>query len=434
MILFNPVVLSVLTMIGLCLLNLNVLFSLLIATLVGGIASGMPFQDIIPTLISGMGANSETALSYVLLGTFAVFVNQTGLARVLANKISHVVVGKRILFLFLIAGLACLSQNLIPIHIAFIPILIPPLLYVMNEGKIDRRGVACALAFGLKAPYISLPVGFGLIFHNIVVSSLKDNGLTVTLADTSSIMWIVGLSMFVGLLIAIFISYRKPRNYESKIIEDNTEEIGKESFTKQHYLVMMAAFLAFGVQLKWGSLPLGALIAIMFLGMTRAIKFKEIDAGLAGGISLMGSIAFIMLVSAGYGSVIRETGAVPLLVQEVVGLVGDSKALAAGFMLLIGLLVTMGIGSSFGTVPILATIYVPLAMQLGFSTSAIIILIAAAGALGDAGSPASDSTLGPTAGLNADGQHNHIWDTCVPTFLHYNIPIFLVSWVVSLII
>ena len=176
MILFNPVVLSVLTMIGLCLLNLNVLFSLLIATLVGGIASGMPFQDIIPTLINGMGANSETALSYVLLGTFAVFVNQTGLARVLANKISHVVVGKRILFLFLIAGLACLSQNLIPIHIAFIPILIPPLLYVMNEGKIDRRGVACALAFGLKAPYISLPVGFGLIFHSIVVNSLKDNG------------------------------------------------------------------------------------------------------------------------------------------------------------------------------------------------------------------------------------------------------------------
>lgn len=47
---------------------------------------------------------------------------------------------------------------------------------------------------------------------------------------------------------------------------------------------------------------------------------------------------------------------------------------------------------------------------------ATIAIIGTAGALGDAGSPASDSTLGPTSGLNADGQHHHIWDTCVPTF------------------
>ena len=51
----------------------------------------------------------------------------------------------------------------------------------------------------------------------------------------------------------------------------------------------------------------------------------------------------------------------------------------------------------------------------------------AAAALGDAGSPASDTTLGPTSGLNADGQHDHIWDTCVPTFIHFNIPIMVVA-------
>ena len=45
--------------------------------------------------------------------------------------------------------------------------------------------------------------------------------------------------------------------------------------------------------------------------------------------------------------------------------------------------------------------------------------------LGDAGSPASDSTLGPTSGLNADGQHNHIWDTCVPTFIFYDITLLI---------
>ena len=52
-------------------------------------------------------------------------------------------------------------------------------------------------------------------------------------------------------------------------------------------------------------------------------------------------------------------------------------------------------------------------------------MIAVAAALGDAGSPASDTTLGPTAGLNADGQHDHIWDTCVPQFICYDIPLMI---------
>ena len=68
-------------------------------------------------------------------------------------------------------------------------------------------------------------------------------------------------------------------------------------------------------------------------------------------------------------------------------------------------------------------------MELGLSPLATIALIGTAGALGDAGSPASDSTLGPTAGLNVDGQHNHIWDTCVPTFIAYNIPLVLFGWI-----
>ena len=100
--------------------------------------------------------------------------------------------------------------------------------------------------------------------------------------------------------------------------------------------------------------------------------------------------------------------------------------------LLVGLLVTMGIGSSFSTVPILAAIFVPLCVQLGFDPLATVCIVGTAGALGDAGSPASDSTLGPTSGLNVDGQHHHIWDTVVPTFIHYNLPLLAFGWVAAM--
>lgn len=44
----------------------------------------------------------------------------------------------KILILFIILTMACFSQNLIPVHIAFIPILIPALLKVLTELKVSQ--------------------------------------------------------------------------------------------------------------------------------------------------------------------------------------------------------------------------------------------------------------------------------------------------------
>lgn len=113
---------------------------------------------------------------------------------------------------------------------------------------------------------------------------------------------------------------------------------------------------------------------------------------------------------------------------------GTPKIFAALILLLVGLVITMGIGTSFGTIPVVAAVFVPMCITLGFSPLATAALIGTAGALGDAGSPASDSTLGPTAGLAADSQHDHIWDTCVPTFLHFNIPLIIFGTIAAVIL
>ncbi len=141
-----------------------------------------------------------------------------------------------------------------------------------------------------------------------------------------------------------------------------------------------------------------------------------------------------MISAAGFAGVMQATGEVPALVAGSAELIGDNKGLAALIMLLVGLFITMGIGSSFSTVPIIASLYVPLALSFGFSPMATVALVGTAAALGDAGSPASDSTLGPTAGLNADGQHDHIWDTVVPTFLHYNVPLIAFGWLAAMVL
>ncbi|MGM0369735.1 MAG: Na+/H+ antiporter family protein [Bacillota bacterium] len=431
----NPVLISVSTMIILSLANLNVILALLVAAIVGGVTGGLGLTETMNTLIDGMGGNAETALSYILLGALAVAVQKTGIVHLLSSKLSKLVKDKKKLFVLMIAAFASLSQNLIPVHIAFIPILIPPLLELFNKLKIDRRAIAAALTFGLQAPYMAIPAGFGLIFHKIIRDEIVANGMDVSLGQISSVIWIPVLGMVVGLFVAIFISYNNNRDYDLGAME---EELGSTTqdveWSYQHLFSLLALFAALAIQLTIDSLPLGALVGLTIMVLSGSVDWHKLHDLIDDGVKMMGVISFVMLIAAGYGDVIRATGGVESIVQSVNTLIGGSQFLGAILMLLVGLIVTMGIGTSFGTIPIIAAIYVPLAQSLGFSPLATIILIGAAGALGDAGSPASDSTLGPTAGLNADGQHDHIWDTCVPTFLHYNIPLILFAWMGALIL
>lgn len=388
----------------------------------------MPINKIMQTFISGMGGNSETALSYILLGAFAAAMTHTGLAPILAKKIANVIKGKTFILIAIITIIAMMSQNLIPVHIAFIPILIPPLLPVMNKLKLDRRAIACALAYGLKTPYITIPAGFGLIFQGLIAENLTQNGLQTQIGDIWKSNWFLGLAMTTGLLIAICITYKKPREYKKAEMTENIveKEANEElKFTKEHYLTLLAAFATLIVQLWTKSLPLGALVGLGVIFGTGAIDHKKMDKLMNEGIGLMGYVAFVMLIAAGFAMVLKETGSIDSLVHTAAGLMQGSRLLAATIMLTIGLFITMGIGTSFGTIPILAVLFVPICIKMGFSIPATIILVSAAAALGDAGSPASDTTLGPTAGLNADGQHNHVTDTCIPTFLHYNIPLII---------
>jgi len=215
--------------------------------------------------------------------------------------------------------------------------------------------------------------------------------------------------------------------------DDVTEylESISDKLTKDHMVTIVAIIAVVAVQVLSESLALSALCGVLVMILGGAIPWKKVDESFASGIHLMGMIAMIMLVAGGYAEVMKATESVNALVEAAITVMGGSKWIAAVVITLIGLLVTMGIGSSFSTVPVLAVLYVPLCSRMGFSPAATILLMSAAAALGDAGSPASDTTLGPTSGLNADGQHDHIWDTCVPTFIHFNIPLMVVSIVVS---
>jgi len=441
----NAVVIAVIVMLILSLLRVNVVLALIVGALAGGLTGGLGLGQTVSVFTEGLGGNATVAVSYALLGAFAVALTKTGLPDAMVEAAVKLI-GKegdtrrktlsKALIVFVILIISCMSQNIVPVHIAFIPVLIPPLLKILNELQVDRRLIACAMTFGLTAPYVLLPVGFGQIFQGILKDNMKDAGLSVTLADIPIAMIIPIAGMIAGLAVAAFV-YRKPRTYEMK------EIAGQKSaaYTKKSLsIAVLAIAVSLSVQLYLSQsldvdgMIFGALSGLAVLFLSGAMKRGEADELITNGMNMMAFIGFVMLAAAGFANVLEKTGDVKALVEASTGFISNNQVIGALLMLIVGLLITMGIGSSFATIPIIATIFVPLCMQLGFSPMATIAIIGTAAALGDAGSPASDSTLGPTSGLNADGQHHHIWDTCVPTFIFYNIPLILFGWIAAIVL
>ena len=472
----NAVVIAIAVMFILSLARVSVVLTLVISAIIGGLVAGLSLSQTVEAFNTGLGDGAEVALAYAVLGAFALALSKSGLPDLLAHKLIGLLgfeasknQEKKVKYLLLTILLiaAIFSQNLIPVHIAFIPVLVPPLLKVMNHLKLDRRAAACVLTLGLVGTYIFLPVGFGAIFlEQILMGNINKIGAAYGLHVERSMMpigmAIPVLGMVLGTLVAVFVSYRKPREYVDRTIttvktidldkplrttsqvehdlKADAEELRHEAENvptiskKTMFMALLAIVLTLVAQLYSGSMILGGLVGFAVLSASGIFKWQDADDVFVQGMRMMALVGLIMISAAGFASVMTHTGDINQLVNGVVNIIGDNHALAAFLMLFIGLFVTIGIGSSFSSVPVLAVIYVPLCVQFGFSPLATIALIGTAAALGDAGSPASDSTLGPTAGLGVDGQHDHIWDTVVPTFIHFNIPLLIFGWIAAMIL
>ena len=438
----NAVIVSVMLMLILSLARMHVMLAMIIAAMVAGLVGGLDVKQTLDAFNTGIGSGASIALSYALLGGFAVAISLSGLPQHLADIILKKLnvetsenkvfwLRNAVLMLLLIAAIS--SQNLIPIHIAFIPILVPPLLMVMTKLQVDRRLIACVLTFGLITPYMFLPIGFGNIYlHKILLGRVAEAGLDITNVSVIKAMTIPALGMLCGLLIA-FISYGKKRQYDPVEIPTNIQPPNEKN-TTAFAVAIVAIFITFLIQLYTGSMVVGAMAGFLVFTATGVVDWNKSEGVMADGIKMMASIGFIMISAAGFAEVLEQTGHISALVESSAFWLASNKPLAIFLLLVIGLVLTIGIGSSFSTIPIIAAIYVPLCLQLGLSPLAIVSLVGTAGALGDAGSPASDSTLGPTAGLNVDGQHNHMRDTVVPTFLHYNLPLLAAGWAAAMVL
>ena len=267
----NAVIVGVMLMLILTLCRINVIVAMTVSAIVAGLTAGLGLSQTVNAFNDGLSGGAEIALSYAMLGAFAVAISKSGLTRILASKLlkqvnenSHkgeTTLSYLILSIILLCAIS--SQNLIPVHIAFIPILIPPLLVVFNKLRLDRRAIACILTFGLATSYMVLPYGFGGIYlYSILHKNLTENGLEIVNTQVPMAMIIPAIGMLFGLLVAVFISYRKRRSYESHSLAEQQQEVVIEQPKKVLAVGITAVLCSLVAQNISGSMILGGLVGV----------------------------------------------------------------------------------------------------------------------------------------------------------------------------
>ena len=430
----NPMLVATVVMVVLCLLKVEVFFSIVASVFVCIFLSGANVNDSFWLFINGMGGNNEIVYGLLVMGMLGVVMQEIKMGEVLVPRLSRLSGNKVWLIPVFLCLMAVLSETVVLVYVTFVPIFIPPFISLFNKYKVDRRMLVTVINAGLQIGYVCIPVGIGAVYMGIVQGAMADNGMEgVGLTQVAAANLPILLALILGVIAAIVI-FRKPRTYTESSAVAETAAQPDDPMPKmeaKHWLTLISAVIIVVVLFMTSNIPLSATCGVAFLILCGVVRLNKLSESFTENIKTMAYGCFILMAAAGFGSVTREIGQLDTLIAALSNTLGGNKLIAAFLMLIVGLAVTMGIGTSFGTVPIVATILVPLGQSMGMSTAAIIMLVAAAGALGDSGSPASENTLVCTSVFNADGQHDHIRDTCIPAFLCVNIPLVLVCTIAA---
>ncbi|HCH75729.1 MAG TPA: sodium:proton antiporter, partial [Pseudomonas sp.] len=90
----NAVVAAVGIMLILSLCRVHVVVALIAGAMAGGLIGGLGIEGSLAAFNKGLGGGATVALSYALLGAFAVAIGKSGLAHALADK-ALALVGKQ---------------------------------------------------------------------------------------------------------------------------------------------------------------------------------------------------------------------------------------------------------------------------------------------------------------------------------------------------
>src|SRR5699024_2570004 len=154
----------------------------------------------------------------------------------------------------------------------------------------------------------ALPILEDMLLSNIERAGLDTEGINIV-----QVMGIPAMGMVLGLLVAIFVSYRKPRQYEDRPIMGGT--VAEPTPTRYNLIMSLVAIVAtFAIQLivqfsgsEADGLLLGSLVGLGIFLISGVVEWNKADDVFTSGMRMMALIGFVMISAQGFAAVINES-------------------------------------------------------------------------------------------------------------------------------
>jgi gluconate:H+ symporter, GntP family len=377
-------------------MKLHAFFCLLIASLILGVITNVPFTQIIAAMQNGFGSLLGQIGFVVALGScLGVMLEKTGAMHVIAQKILHIFGKKRSLFAMSTLGLLVGIPVFCDSGFIILSRLIPTISF---QSGVPGSSLALALSTGLYTTHSLVPPTPGPLAAAVNVGLAEGMGTVILIGLVGSIP--VGLTGYV-------LSRKLGPNFHIHLPQMHTEPGHEHVPAVKAFLPLITPILL----ITLATLPkiigftgviaqilsvLGTPFIALAIGLVLAIpliqkRHKAWPDWLNIALKDAGIILLITGAGGAFGSVIRESG----LENILKGIFSDYKvfgSLFIAFAFIIAALLKTAQGSTTSAMIITTSLIAPLTATAGFTDSVhLSALVLAVGSGGMCVSHANDS-------------------------------------------
>jgi len=383
------------------------------------------------------GTQSQVILTMMVIGGFVNLLEVSGGAKAFARKATSIVTTRaKAQVLAWLSGLGIFFTD------SGNSLIIGPLYRsVFDEFKLCREKLAYILDTTSSPISILVPfIGWGAYIMSLIEQSYAEVGLTENAFSVLLNVIPYQFYAFLALLTVPIVIYtgkdygpmkrvqqqyladleREDRKESTPVPDDDTSAGGDRLSTFIYPLGTM--LVLFMVLIGWHATHDGltgthirSTLAIAYLSASMVCaemmrRYKSVSLTDSMGIFVRGSekmvyISIVLVLAWSLGSVIGDLHTADYLASVISGIVSPSFFPLIVFVL--GAIVSLSTGSSYGTFAILMAIAVPVGVDLGASMYLTIAAVLSGGLMGDHVSPISDTTV--LASVGADCSHiNHV--------------------------
>lgn len=381
------------------------------------------------------GYNAAVLVLLFFIGGFVALMEKSGGGSALASSVTKYINTKaKTQISAWIGGIIIFFSDL------GTPLIVGPVFEkIFDKAKVSREKLAWIIDSTSSPVAVLIPfIGWGVYIMGLIKTEFE--ALNITTSEFTTLIQVIPFQFYAILAVSMVplvalakLDFGPMARAERRIEQtgelywpeskplrraENVEEGAKGGRAILIWLPLLVLFITlFGLLISFGfpfkpvpgndfrislsaAYLFAALSIIILMLIYKVKKFSEIFDIYTAGMQKMGYVAITLILAWSLGKVIKEMGTATFIVEIMKGNV--PAYIIPAILFLVGVVISLASGTSWGTFAIMLPIAIPMAIGLDAHMLVCIGAVLSGGIFGDHCSPISDTTILSSTGAGAD--------------------------------